>query len=412
MKKKKTVMLTDVKKRKIMKLLKKVYLDPASPGSFSSPSIVKKVMREKYKENVPLSFINRWVGKQRPYFMHKPAKQNFKRNPVVVSRKDEQWQGDLLFLPDLAQFNQGVICHLLVVDVLSRFMWVEPMKNKTGVECTSAFKKILDRSHPRKPQRLQTDDGKEFFNHNFQELMKVYKINHFSTKSDLKAALAERAIKTIKEKIYKYLSSNPLNNNYLSVLQDIVSSYNNTYHSSIGMAPSSVTSCNSGKVLWRLYHKIWEKNRGDERPRGGQKLHVGDFVRYSSRKFPLSKRYRGNWTEEIFKIVKIKDSVPRRLYKLEDLNGEEIQGGFYEEELQLTENPGGREFWQVEEILQTRDVFKTSDNKKTFSHKEYLVKWFGYPDSFNEWVHEKNISTLSGESAGSDDDEDREEEEL
>lgn len=388
------------KKIRILKLLKTIYLNPSSPGSFSSSKVIKKILFEKYNEQVPISFINDWLQKQRAYFMHKPAKQAFDRNPIVVSRMDEQWQADLLFLPELAPFNNNIFCHLLVIDILTRFLWIEPMRNKTGGECTSAFKTVLTRASPRKPEKLQTDDGKEFFNSEFQNLMKRFNIDHFSTKSDLKAAVAERAIKTIKEKIYKYLSSNPLNNNYLHVLQDIVSSYNQTFHSSIGMAPAQVTRCNSGKVLWRLYHHIWDKNRADEEKKKTSKqkkmplLKTGDYVRYSSRKLPLTKRYKGNWTEEIFKIVKIKDSVPYRLFKLADLNGEIIQGGFYRDELQKAENPKKRKYWHVDTILDSRKVYKNVRGERVLSHNEYLVKWFGYPNSFNEWVHEKDINTV------------------
>lgn len=368
-------------------ILKSIYFDPKSPGSFASAQILQKVLKNDHGRNVPLKHIQAWLVDKRPHYLHKPARQHFLRNSTYISRLDEQWQADLLFLPDLAKFNDGISCHLIVIDVLSRYGWIEPMKNKTAVETSRGMQSILSRANPRKPEKLQTDDGKEFFNAIFNTLMKKFNIYHFSTKSDMKAALAERFIKTVKEKIYKYLSAKPTNNRYIDVLQDLVTSYNHTYHSSIRMAPASVNKCNSGKVLWNLFHHLWAKDRGNVK----EKFAEGDFVRISSRNAPLSKRYKGNWTEEIFQINKVKQSIPLRVYKLVDLKGEPIIGSFYAHELQKARQSTKEDLWQVETVLKSRDVFVKRRGKNRLSHKEYFVKWHGYPDSFNEWVHEKDI---------------------
>lgn len=97
---------------------------------------------------------------------------------------------------NLSRYNKGVKYLLTVIDVLSKYAWVVPMKKKTGPEQKRAFESILKEG--RKPLRLQTDKGSEFYKKTFQEYLKQKRINHFSTQSDTKASIAERFNKTIK----------------------------------------------------------------------------------------------------------------------------------------------------------------------------------------------------------------------
>lgn len=366
-------------------IMKKIYFTPNHPGSFTSPRQVQKVLKKEYGKSVHLNVVSNWLQKQRSYNLHKTRTLNFKRNPIVAHFIDEQWQADLLFLPDLARFNDGVQIVLVCIDVVSRFAWAEPMKNKTGSETARAFQAIISRDPKnRKPKKLQTDAGKEFFNHHFQNLMKKLAINHFSIPSDKKAAIAERFIKTIKQKIYKFLDTDPNRKRYLDVLQDLIKSYNETVHSKIKMAPSDVNAENEGEVLKNLYSKdLWEKKR--ESP----KLLVGDTVRMAGGFSPFIKNYKGRWTEELFEISQIKNASPRPIYKLKDLGGEPILGIFYENEIQKVNKPED-DVWQVEKILKSK-VVKNGAKKE----KQYFVKWFGFPESFNSWVDESAISSLS-----------------
>lgn len=366
-------------------ILKKIYFTPSHPGSFTSSRQIQKVLKKEYGKNVNLNVIANWLQKQRSYNLHKTRTLNFKRNPIVAHFIDEQWQADLLFLPDLARFNNGVQIVLVCIDVVSRFAWAEPMKNKTGSETSRAFNAIISREPKnRKPKKLQTDAGKEFFNFHFQNLMKKLGINHFSIPSDKKAALAERFIKTIKQKIYKFLDTDPNRKRYIDVLPDLIKSYNETVHSKIKMAPSAVNAENKGEVLKNLYSKdLWEKVR--EKP----KFMVGDTVRMAGGFSPFIKNYKGRWTEELFEIGQIKNASPRPVYKLKALDGEPILGIFYENEIQKVSKPED-DIWQVEKVLKSKIVKK--GRKK---EKQYFVKWFGFPESFNSWVDESAISRVS-----------------
>ena len=143
----------------------------------------------------------------------------------------------------------------------------------------------------------------------------------YSIHNKRKSVVAERFIRTLKTKIYKYMSS-VSKNVYIDKLDDMVSEYNNTYHRAIKMKPTGVkdnTYVDSKKEV------------NDKDP----KFKVGDHVRFSKYKNIFGKGYTPNWSEEVFVASKIKNTVPWTYY-INDLKGEEIIGTFYEKEQQKT----------------------------------------------------------------------------
>ena len=143
----------------------------------------------------------------------------------------------------------------------------------------------------------------------------------YSTRNEGKSVVAERFIKTLKSKIYKYMTSIS-KNVYIDKLDDKVNEYNNTYHTTIKMKPIDVkdnTYINTDKEI----------NNKDP------KFKVSDCVRISKYKKIFAKGYTSNWAEEVFVTKKVKSTVPWT-YVIIDLNGEEIIGTFYEKELQKT----------------------------------------------------------------------------
>ena len=181
----------------------------------------------------------------------------------------------------------------------------------------------------------------------------------YSTNNEGKSVIAERFIRTLKNKIYKYMTSIS-KNVYIDKLDDIVKKYNNTYHTSIKMKPIDVKDNT---------YIDFKKEVNDKDP----KFKIADHVRISKYKNIFAKGYMPNWSEEIFIIKKIKNTVPWT-YVFNDLNGEEIIGTFYENELQTTKQ---NEF-SIEKVI----------NKK--GDKLY-VKWKRYDNSFNSWIDKKDI---------------------
>ena len=146
---------------------------------------------------------------------------------------------------------------------------------------------------------------------------------------------------------------------YIDKLDDIVNEYNNTYYRTIKM--KSVDVKDSAYIDFK-------KEVNDKDP----KFKVGDYVRISKYKNIFAKGYMPNWSEEVFIISKIKNTVPWT-YIINDLNGEEVIGTFYEKELQKTNQ---KEF-RIEKVLKL--------------YVKLYVKWEGYINSFNSWVNKKDL---------------------
>lgn len=356
-----------------------LYSDPKQPGSFSGADKLQKALKKVKNLKVPVSSVKRWLEKKDTYTKFRTARRNFKRNPVIAAHIDAQWQGDLADVSNIAEHNRGVTFLLVLIDVVSKHMWVEPLKDKSAELVTNAFKKVFKKAK-RVPKKLQTDQGTEFVNSTLEKYLKGEGITFFTLKSDKKAAIAERVIRTLKEKIYRYTHEKHTKM-YINVLQALVSSYNKTYHKSIKMAPVEVNTQNEGQVLNNLYGKAWEQNKKRKKP----KFKEGDFVRISSVKGVFEKGYTGNWTEEIFIIDKVKlSAVPQIMYKIKDWKGKEIDGSFYDKEIQLV-SKGLEEFWKIEKVIRKR---------KRGKKIEYLIKWEGYSDEFNSWVPQKDVKDL------------------
>ena len=185
----------------------------------------------------------------------------------------------------------------------------------------NAFQSILDKSK-RKPNKIWTDQGSEFYNNVFKKWLKYNSIIMYSTKNNEgKSFVAERFIRTLKNKIYKHMTAIS-KSVYYDVLDDIVDEYNNTYHSTIKMKPIDVKNDSFAEY-------------NEESNEKGPKFKVGDHVRISKYKNIFAKGYAPNWRKEIFVVKKIKNTMPWT-YVISDLNGEEVVGSFYEKELQKT----------------------------------------------------------------------------
>ena len=203
---------------------------------------------------------------------------------------------------------------MCVIDIFGKHAWVFPLKDKKGVSIVDTFLKILKESN-RKPNKIWVDKGSEFYNNFFRKWLKDNDIEMYSINNEGKYIVAERFIRRLKTKIYKYMIL-VSKNVYIDKLDDIVSEYNNTYHRTIKMKPVDVKD--------NTYVDSKKEVNGKD-----PKFKVGDRVRISKYKNIFVKGYTLNWSEEVFVVNKIKNTVPRTNV-INDLNGEEITGTFYE----------------------------------------------------------------------------------
>lgn len=305
--------------------------------------------------------------------IHKNARKNFPRRHVLMKDIDDLWQADLIDMQSISKYNTNHTFILVVIDTFSKFAWGIPLKSKTKVQVSQAFKTIIETG--RIPKNLQTDMGTEFYNDLFKSIVHCHKINHYSTYSTKKASIVERFIRTLKNKLYKLFS---LKGNYKWVdgtLDNVINTYNHTLHRTVGLPPANINAKNKNLVLYR-YNNInaYHKNNNSTTVPKMKVLKEGDFVRISKYKGTFEKGYTPNWSTEIFKITKVQNTQPIT-YLLEDLRQHPILGSFYTQELQKTKHPN---IYLVEKII------KRKGNKM-------FVKWLGLPTIENSWIHKSNI---------------------
>ena len=358
--------------------LKKIYFDASNPGSYEGVDKLYKQVKNEGKYKLSKAKIKKWLQNQLSFSLNKRVNRNFKRGKVIVEGIDDQFDADLASMADYEKSNDGYKYLLVVIDIFLRYAWIQPLKNKSAENIVKAFEKIL--SEGRKPRRLRTDAATDFTSKKFQDLMKKEKIAHFTTHNEKQANYVERFIKTIKNKVRRYMS-HKRTERYIDVLQNMVHSYNRTWHSGIQSEPVNVNKTNEKKLWWQMYwpdekNNMTLKKKNKKRSRKRMFAYkVGDKVRISQLKTSFQREYDNKWSYEIFKIIRRYIRQDQPIYIISDWFGERVEGTFYQKELQkvdINQKP-----WRVEEILDTEGIGR---------NKKYLVKWLGWPKKFNSWI--------------------------
>ncbi|KAE9523208.1 hypothetical protein AGLY_016396 [Aphis glycines] len=249
----------------------------------------------------------------------------------------------------------------LIKHCFTKFAWAIPLKSKTAKEVSTAMSKLLLK---RSPKLLQLDNGKEFYNSTFNALMEKHNIHKYSTYSTMKACIVERFNRTLKEKMFREFTARG-SHEWVSILSSLINEYNNSKHRTIGMTPVQADANPTSVEI--MQRKIINRKN---------KFNVGDNVRISTYKSVFAKGYLPSWSTEIFKIVKINETLPTT-YQLQDYTGKPIAGCFYSEEILKTNYPND---YLVEKIIQNNfsrvidmNVFgssQSSETKKNISNLE------------------------------------------
>ena len=211
--------------------------------------------------------------------------------------------------------------------------------------------------------------------------MAMNDVLYSATQNEVKASTSERAILTIKTKLSRYFTYKD-DYTYLPILQDISDSYNTTYHRTIGMSPANVKTSNEDEVRLSTYfsHKhSGVKTENNKLKRFEYKK--GDHVRITYLRNVFTRAYHQTYSGEIFKISNryYRGDIP--VYKLIDLQNEEIKGTFYQSELQKVSYDQDQ-FFKIDKILKTRGKGR---------QKEYFVNFRHYPAKFNAWTKANDL---------------------
>ena len=226
------------------------------------------------------------------------------------------------------------------------------------ITIVNPFQKIID-SSTRKPNKIWIDKGREFYKNSSRKWLKDNDIEIHSAHDKGIFVVAERFIRNLNNKIYKHITA-ASKIVYIDKIYDIINEYNNTHHRTIKMKPIETKD----NIYIDTTQEVNDKD---------PKFKVGDHVRIWKYKDIFTKGCTLNWSEEGFVIKEAKNTVPWT-YVINDLNGKEIIGTFYEKELQKT----NQQEFRIEKVIK-----KKGD--------KLYVKWKGYDSSFNSWIDKKDL---------------------
>lgn len=359
------------------KILSK-YTNFKNAGSFSSA----KAIHDNNKD-LKLNQIEKTLSTIPAYSLHKKTIKNFEREKTFVPNIDDTWQIDLIDVSKLKnkKYKQNFNFILMVLDCFSRKAWAKPIKSKHASETADGILKIF-RESKRKPKRIYSDEGKEFMG-SFKNLLQKEKIQQIFTKSIHKASMVERLNRTIKSKIYRAFTFRK-NKIYIDILDDIIESYNNTYHRSIKTTPNSVNKKNEKNIFDLQYKNIFSLNKVIK-----IKFKLGSFVRKIIEKKLFFKGYTPNWSSDVYIISKILPKDPIR-YEINTISHNKksykVNKQFYENELQLVNHS---EFpYDVYKIIDTQDdqilvkqINDSQENNKVWYNKKEFENESSPPDT-------------------------------
>lgn len=293
-----------------------------------TPEIKQKILNNSIISNKKLNDADKLLLAKE---LHKPVRINFPKRRIFTKGIDDLWAADLVIMRNCSDENEGYSNIITVIDTFSKFAWALPLKKKDGISVSEAFEKIIEQAKSQNhqaPNLLHADKGLEFENKHFKNVLQKYDIHMYHTQNEEKSAIVERFNRTLNGKMRVHFEVKK-SKKWINILQTLLDEYNfKDKHRSIGMKPCEVNKSNEDDVLHKLFPT---KNK----PKPKIKFSVGDRVRIKAYKKTFGNKYSNNWTREIFIVNEILNTNPIT-YKIIDLNNEEIEGSFYNEELQKT----------------------------------------------------------------------------
>ena len=258
----------------------------------------------------------------------KPPKRNYITNKTNVYHIDDVGSLDILDLKDYGpENNRGYRYVLVTIDNFSKYGWTIPLKNKNAQTIKDPFENILI-SSKRKPNLIESDRGKEFYNNTFQDFLNKNDIKLYSRNSSYGAVFAERFNRTIRDLLKKIVFENG-DANWIDILPTIMKQYNNRIHSSTKLTPIQASlKKNEGFVYKSLL---------DKRKKVNPKFQINDLVRTADLKKTFSKGDTTNWFYKLYKITEIiNDTIPS--YRFDNLNERYNESLLKKTELTMKEN--------------------------------------------------------------------------
>ena len=281
------------------------------PAAFGSARNLAK------DSKLPVSKVRQFLHSEDSYTKFTLATRKFRRMRAFARYKNEIWCMDFAYVDKLAKDNREIKYLLVRQEVFDKTIDVRGLKTKDSTETLRAIAQLITKR--KRPQKIWVDKGKEFAGE-FKKFCDREGIQIYSTMSETKAAFAERAIRSLKNVLYRYIEDYGYKYNHK--LPQFVTTLNTRRNRSIDMKPSNVKNSDFMSVLYSKPFRDFNK----------PKFQVGYRVQISKQDLPFRKGYKPLITNEPFKIVALATRKPPT-YNIQVEQAEVIKGKFYEKEL-------------------------------------------------------------------------------
>ena len=357
-----------VNKAEALNHIQKEFLRPGSGLFFSG---INKLHRF-YRPFLTIKDIKAFLSKQYAYTRLREVHKPFRRNPVYCHDRRLLLEIDLIQLnPEVARANRNKTFILVAIDVFSRKVWAKMLATKSALDVVPTFEKMLTEEiavGAKMPEKILADQGMEWRNSAFKNLMKKYQIHLFHNYTSYHAAHVERVNRTLQRKLMG-LATAQGSYDFHDQLQNIVNSYNNSYHRSIQTTPNEadkpVNRYYVRLVQAKKYSKFWKKKK--------PKFRLNEICRISFDKTKFSRSYNPTFSDTLYKITGINQNLPEVMYSLARVGDDEpLLGKFYAAELCKVSSV---DYFPIEKIVKINKKDKTA-----------LIRWSGYDSKFDSLV--------------------------
>jgi hypothetical protein len=348
----------------LLSVLKGIYYG-GTPGALRGPQALFDQAKKMKTKGVTLEKCKKFLASQPVYTRHRPARVNYKRNTVDANYPGHIVQIDIMDMQRLRDSNQHLYV-FLSYDTFSKFLTGVPLLNRQPVSVQGALEATIEAS-PFPWEAIYWDKEGAFISRHIQAFLKERGIHNYTTKSKVKAPGVERSIRTLRTLLQRRFEvSNSIK--WEKELPKIIASYNKRKHSTTKLPPNDLAR-----------NPLLLVSEAPRRPSKKYKLPaVGAHVRLNRLRGIFEKEASSTYTEEVFKVVRHKTSVPIPLIYVEDMAGDPILGGLYPEEYQQITWSGKKE---IDKVIRER--------KPPGKPREFLVAYKGWPPKFNAWVNRR-----------------------
>lgn len=359
------------------KILHKIYTNTVDPGSYASVKKLYEAGKKKYP-SLTKKDVEGFLQSKDSYTLHVNKARNFSRRFYTVGGPGRIICADSAYMTDLRSFNDNVGYLVFFIDLFSRFLYVIPTRSIKADDMLKIFHDIMSQSIYNY-SFLFCDRGSEFKNKKMYKFYSENKIKIYSVYNQtIKSGVVERVIRTIKGRIYKFLTHSRTSR-YIDELENIVMAYNLSEHSGImGNIPLNMHFKTDPGELQRYLDKYY-KYKVSRLKTIKRRLAVGDYVRLVSAESihqSFIKGFKQRATREIFMIKNVNNEHIPVTYEVKGLDGENIHGNFYYNELIQVEKPV---FFNII-VLKKKKV-----KKKTLLQVQYL----DYGNDDPVWIDSK-----------------------